>query len=290
MSAERPSPAVWDAVSAESGIGARAGAVVSLASLVLVVLWLAPGLVFSVGVAAVSVAATRELYLLRGVSGSRPLFRAIGLAGAAAIGLEMLILPAAALAVAVPMAAVAVLSAIVVTTREPRREELEEVLFVLFGMLYVPVLLGQLMLIRRLQSGRELVTALVVVVLAREAGAHLGGRIFRTARPINKSINAKKSVAGAAVGVVVACAATVVLSRQLEIGFTVPRALVFGACAGIACQFGDLVESYVKRVAGRRHSGTLLGPEGGVLDFVDAAAFASATAHLLLLWWGYSQS
>jgi phosphatidate cytidylyltransferase len=50
---------------------------------------------------------------------------------------------------------------------------------------------------------------------------------------------------------------------------------LIGLAAGLAAPAGDLFESLVKRDAGVKDSGRLLGPHGGVLDRVDAVLFAS---------------
>jgi phosphatidate cytidylyltransferase len=50
-------------------------------------------------------------------------------------------------------------------------------------------------------------------------------------------------------------------------------------------QAGDLFESLLKRAAGVRHSGSLFGSQGGVLDAVDGLLFVAPAAwsHLQLL-------
>ncbi len=59
-------------------------------------------------------------------------------------------------------------------------------------------------------------------------------------------------------------------------------ALLAGAVANVAAQASDLLESWVKRKAGVKDSGTWFGPSGGMLDLVDS--FFLATPIVLLCW------
>lgn len=49
---------------------------------------------------------------------------------------------------------------------------------------------------------------------------------------------------------------------------------IFAICVNVAAQFGDLVESALKRGAGMKDSSNLLPGHGGVLDRIDALLFA----------------
>jgi len=263
----------------------RAVLVVLLVGATLLFLWWAPPLVFNIGAITVAVLATHELYVMFDVANSNRVQWAIGLIGAAALMLQMAFLPAATLTVSIPFFFVIVLSALVFRTRSPDGKELETALFVIFGALYIPIMMGQVIYIRASVHGREWVAIVVVTVFTREISAHFAGSLFPASKPLNVNINERKSYVGAAIGAAAASVAALFVSRWLIGGIPIVHAIAFGASLGVACQLGDLSESYLKRVAGFRHSGKLLGPEGGVLDFVDAASFAIVTARLLLLVW-----
>lgn len=264
----------------------RAGVVIALVSTILASLWLLPELAFNLGVAGVALLVARELYLLEEFGRCHPLYRRLGLAGVAVSAVQMMAFPGMT-GITLPLLVVGIFGVSILNTRSPNEAEFHGLLHVTFGLVYAGGLFAQLILIRSAPAGRGLTTVLVVTVLAREVGANLGGVLFPRGKLLNGSINPKKSYQGAAVGIAAAVFAAVLLSQRLEIRFTASRGVVFGVCVGIACQLGDLSESYMKRAAGRRHSGGLLGPEGGILDFVDAAVFATGVTRVLMFVWGY---
>lgn len=270
----------------ESGLIKRAGFVLSLIALVVLALWLTPPLVFNLGVVAITTLALREFYLLDGGGSTSRTTRALGLAGGLILTLQMTFSPATPLGITIPFLVILVSSVALAKTVRPTIEELQDLLFIIFGLLYVVAMFGQLILIRSGGRGREFTALVILTVLAREIGAAAGGMLIPHSRLLNKHINPRKSYAGAAIGTTTAVGAAVLLCRYLKLDLSLTRATSFGFCLAVACQLGDLVESYMKRAVGRRHSGTLLGPEGGLLDFLDAAAFAIVVARLLLYIWG----
>jgi len=264
----------------------RARVVIATVGLALSILWFTPPLVFNLGVVVVIVLATRELFLLHSTGNPNAIYRRVGLIAAGLLPFQMLAVPQVPIGVSIPLLLAVLLSATVVTTKGPSAEEFHDLLFVMFGVVYMGGMLGQLIPIRNARLGRELTAILIVTILAREAGATLGGLLFPSGKLLNGNINPKKSYVGALVGMGAAVGVASILSQYVAGGLTLPRAVLFGCSLGVACQLGDLSESYVKRVARRRHSGNLLGPEGGLLDFLDAAAFAMPVARLMLVRWG----
>jgi phosphatidate cytidylyltransferase len=57
--------------------------------------------------------------------------------------------------------------------------------------------------------------------------------------------------------------------------------MLYGLTVGGAGILGDLAESLLKREAGIKDSGILLGGLGGVLDLVDSMLFAAPVAWVL---------
>lgn len=65
-------------------------------------------------------------------------------------------------------------------------------------------------------------------------------------------------------------------------GFTLAQAIIFGGVMSIFGQFGDLLESLLKRSAGIKDSGQILPGFGGILDMIDSPIFAVPVAWFLL--------
>ncbi|MCW2969013.1 MAG: phosphatidate cytidylyltransferase, partial [Solirubrobacterales bacterium] len=59
------------------------------------------------------------------------------------------------------------------------------------------------------------------------------------------------------------------------------HALVLGVGVALVAPLGDLFESFVKREAGAKDSGSLFGAHGGALDRLDAVLFAAVAGYYI---------
>ncbi|MGA2272363.1 MAG: phosphatidate cytidylyltransferase [Bryobacteraceae bacterium] len=111
----------------------------------------------------------------------------------------------------------------------------------------------------------------LLVCWTGDIGAYYIGKAFGSRRLAGR-VSPKKSWEGAAASV-----ATSVLLAGAYLwhfaGVSIATAVLLTALANVAGQFGDLVESAMKRGAGLKDSGALLPGHGGFLDRVDSALF-----------------
>lgn len=137
-------------------------------------------------------------------------------------------------------------------------------------------------LLRDLDHGGALVLMVLVGTFVGDTFAHLVGSIWgRT--PLAPSISPNKTVEGLVAGLVGGTGAVIVLALLAEPWLGTAEAAAIGLGVAIAAPCGDLWESAVKREAGVKDSGTLLGAHGGVLDRVDALLFTVPLGYYLAL-------
>lgn len=151
------------------------------------------------------------------------------------------------------------------------------------GVLYLGVPFAGLVWLRQdPRFGAGVVCWLLVVVAATDTGAYLAGRLIGGAK-LAPRISPGKTWAGLAGGVGGAATAGGVGGALL--GWPVPPAVLLGGFLAVVAQSGDLFESWLKRRAGVKDSGTLLPGHGGMLDRIDGLLLATPVLSIILLVW-----
>jgi len=147
------------------------------------------------------------------------------------------------------------------------------------GLVYIPLALATLILLRMDQAGVAWIFFLLFVVFAGDVGAFYAGRFFGRHK-LSPAISPGKTIEGAVGGIL----ANIGVGYGFMLLF-LPHLPVAGCfflfiAVGIAGQAGDLFESEFKRVQQIKDSGTILPGHGGLLDRIDALLFAAPTAYL----------
>jgi phosphatidate cytidylyltransferase len=161
------------------------------------------------------------------------------------------------------------------------RSVLEVISGQLQGIIYIPVLLSFLILIRAGSSGMIWIFILLAIVFAGDTSALYVGSYFGR-RKISPAISPGKTIEGSIGG----------LGANLIVGtvgklFFLPElpwetSILFFIAIGIAGQVGDLFESELKRSSGLKDSSGILPGHGGILDRIDALLFAAPVAYIFI--------
>lgn len=145
---------------------------------------------------------------------------------------------------------------------------------------YVGLPLVALLVLRDRADGFLLTLWTFIAVWATDIGAYFAGRAIGGPK-LAPRISPSKTWAGLGGGVAAAWGAGALVASQGQL----PAALLYlGAPMAVLAQAGDLFESWLKRRAGVKDSGTLLPGHGGVLDRLDGLVPVAIVMGALVAW------
>jgi len=150
-----------------------------------------------------------------------------------------------------------------------------------FGVVWIGVALAHGVLLRDLPHGGGIIVDILVGTFIGDSGAYIGGRWFGR-RKLAPSVSPNKTVEGLVIGMVCALLATWMAGLYQD-WLSGTDALLLGLGVALAAPLGDLFESFVKRDAGTKDTGTLFGPHGGALDRLDAVLFTAVVGYYIWL-------
>lgn len=126
---------------------------------------------------------------------------------------------------------------------------------------------------------------LILIVALCDIGAYFGGKAFGKT-PFSPT-SPKKTIEGAIIGLATAVViGSIVGIWTLNVHFL--ASIVLSLIVGIASISGDLFESYLKRKAGVKDSGSIFPGHGGVLDRLDAMFFGAICMYFLLSFFNHT--
>ncbi len=172
---------------------------------------------------------------------------------------------------------------LVVEVISPGERPLERVVYTLFGLLYVPWLLGYFVLLR---YNPDAVGGLInfalplVATFATDIGAFFIGYALGR-RKLAPEVSPGKTVEGAVGGLALSFVAVFAMTQFVN-QWSPYDALLYSLLVSSAAQLGDLSESLIKRSLGSKDSGNSIPGHGGILDRLDSLLFAVPITYLFL--------
>jgi phosphatidate cytidylyltransferase len=230
------------------------------------------GAVFALGLFVLGCVCMHELYAM--YARARPVrlagFLALaGLLAAALYGDQFQVL----------LVAVAVLPVLFGLTLAQNRPSVGGMAVTLLGIYWIGFALAHAVLLRGLPHGLGIVIDVLVGTFLGDTGAYLGGRLFGR-RPLAPQISPNKTAEGLAIGMVCAVLGVWFAGRYQD-WLPGSHALVLGLGVALVAPIGDLFESFVKREARTKDSGSLFGAHGGALDRLDAVLFTAVVGYYI---------
>jgi phosphatidate cytidylyltransferase len=150
----------------------------------------------------------------------------------------------------------------------------------LLGIVWLGIPLAHAVLLRDLPDhGAALLVDVLVGTFAADTGAYAVGRMFGSHK-IAPSLSPNKTLEGLVGGFVIGTMAFWFAGLYQD-WLSGVDALIIGAAVAAIAPVGDLFESMLKRDLGKKDTGTLFGPHGGVLDRLDAVLFTVVVGYYL---------
>jgi phosphatidate cytidylyltransferase len=150
----------------------------------------------------------------------------------------------------------------------------------LLGIVWIGIPLVHAVLLRDLPDhGAALLIDVLVGTFATDTGAYATGRMFGSHK-IAPSLSPNKTLEGLLGGFLIGTMAFWFAGLYQD-WLSGVDALIIGAAVAAIAPVGDLFESMLKRDLGKKDTGTIFGPHGGILDRLDAVFFTIVAGYYL---------
>lgn len=129
---------------------------------------------------------------------------------------------------------------------------------------------------------------LVIVVAAYDSGAYISGKLYGS-RKIVPHISPGKTAEGLIGGMLFSGVTAVIIAHGAghlllnSNDFSIITIYLAGFGIGFLAFLGDLFESYLKRLAGLKDSGSILPGHGGILDRIDGLLLVALVVDIVLV-------
>lgn len=167
------------------------------------------------------------------------------------------------------------------------RLQFSAVCVAIFSGFVYPFLIGALVRLRAMESGKYYIIVAFLISMLADSGAYFVGRACGKHK-LAPVVSPKKTVEGAIGGVICNIFGMLLYTLLLNrcFGFTEVNyfyAAVYGLLGALGSMLGDLTLSVVKRQVGIKDYGNLIPGHGGILDRFDSTMICAPIAEILLL-------
>jgi phosphatidate cytidylyltransferase len=152
-----------------------------------------------------------------------------------------------------------------------------EVAMMFLGVLYVPLLLSHLALLRDMAHGVQWIFLLLIIVMSGDTAAFYIGRAFGK-KKLYPIVSPNKSIEGSLGGLAGSIAGAFIAKATFFSALSPIDSIMTAVLLGCLGQLGDLFESMLKRSFGVKDSGSIVPGHGGILDRLDSILFAAPAA------------
>jgi phosphatidate cytidylyltransferase len=154
----------------------------------------------------------------------------------------------------------------------------------LFALCYLPLFLSFFILLRGGPQGIHWIFFLLAVNYAGDTAAYYTGRTFGRNK-LAPAVSPKKTREGSIGGLAANGLVAWVFQQTLLKPVPAVEMILLGLTVGILSQFGDLLESMLKRASRVKDSGNLFPGHGGLLDRVDSLLLPAPVIYFFLRVW-----
>jgi phosphatidate cytidylyltransferase len=150
----------------------------------------------------------------------------------------------------------------------------------LLGIVWIGIPLAHAVFLRDLPShGAALLIDVLVGTFVTDTAAYATGRMFGSHK-LAPNLSPNKSIEGLIGGFVIGTMGFW-FAGLYQNWLSGADALIIGAAVAAIAPVGDLFESMLKRDLGKKDTGTIFGPHGGILDRLDAVFFTVVVGYYL---------
>jgi phosphatidate cytidylyltransferase len=157
---------------------------------------------------------------------------------------------------------------------ETLKNHFQELMYSIFGLLYLAFLPLFLVLIRNSTGGVHWTILFLFIVWAGDTGAYFAGKKYGRHK-LYPHISPKKTREGAIGGLLAGILITLIYKLIFFPSLSWFSGVAIPLIIGVAAPVGDLAESFLKRAFNKKDSGTLLPGHGGFLDRFDGVIWSA---------------